>query len=204
MKRQATEWDNSLYKNWVRGAKGLEYLQEGLRDFVGDKVQSRRDEVLQNIVSTLPAGSSTTCSECTSENLLPEHAPQGEKSCSRLKRCIQIKSASNCFGNKPSVRRKCPNGICSKLYDAIVLDHKFRDPLWKNTDPSTWSTDPKGWSYAKCFETTFGQGTSAKDTDAAGLLSILLNNISMQNWLACNDMGDKNTCSFYRVNYVRY
>ncbi|XP_053390989.1 uncharacterized protein LOC128553827, partial [Mercenaria mercenaria] len=190
-----------LYKNWVRGAKGLEYLQEGLQDFVGDKVQHCRNQSLQKITNGLPTGSAHQCNQCTSQNLLPEHAKK-KTACNRST-CIE-RNPNNCFGSKPHGRRKCPNGICSKLYDEIILDHSSIDPLWKNTDPSTWCSDPLGWSFGKCFQTTTSPGTSASTTDAAGLLSILINNISIQNnWLACNDMSSKRTCPFSRARDIR-
>ncbi|XP_045189782.2 uncharacterized protein LOC123547070 [Mercenaria mercenaria] len=194
------ELEKDLYKNWVRGAKGLEYLQEGLQKFVGGKVQHCRNQSLQKIINGLPTGSARQCNHCTSQNLLPEHAKQ-KNACNRST-CIE-QFPNNCFGSKPNGRRKCPNGICSKLYDEIVLDHSSRDPLWKNTDPSSWGSDRLGWSFAKCFQTTTGPGISASLTDAAGLLSILINNLTMQNWLACNDMSSKVTCPFNRARDIR-
>ncbi|XP_053387185.1 uncharacterized protein LOC128550984 [Mercenaria mercenaria] len=192
--------ENHLYKNWVRGAKSLEYLQEGLQDFVGNKVQHCRNQTLQKIINSLPTGSTRQCNLCTSQNLLPEHAKK-KKACNRST-CIE-KFPNNCFGSKPNCRRKCPNGICSKFYDEIVLEHSSRDPLWKNTDPSTWCSDPLGWSFGKCFQTTTGPGSSASKTDAGGLLCILINNLTVQNnWLASNDML-KETCPFNRARVIR-
>ncbi|XP_053379347.1 uncharacterized protein LOC123527475 isoform X3 [Mercenaria mercenaria] len=195
------DMEKDLYKNWVRGAKGLEYLQEGLQDFVGDKVQLCRNQSLQKIINGLPTGSVRQCNQCTSQNLLPEHAKK-KNACNRNTCTENI--PYNCFGSKPKDRRKCKKKICSKLYDEIVLDHSSRDPLWKNTDPSTWCSDPLGWSFGKCFQTTTGSGSSACTTDAAGLLSILINNTTIQNnWLACNDMSSKITCPFNRARDIR-
>ncbi|XP_060608034.1 uncharacterized protein LOC132760141 [Ruditapes philippinarum] len=177
---ESEELDSDLFTNWVRGSKGLEYLQEGLQEFVGEKILQCRDNTLQNIKRTLPSTSPQQCNQCTPRNLYPEHN-NTTNACSR-NTCRQ-RNPANCFGSKPRGRRKCPYGICSKLYDAIIDEHVFEDPLWKNTDPSTWCSDPQGWSYAKCFQTTKGPGTSAKDTDAAGLLSIIINNRSIQNFV---------------------
>jgi hypothetical protein len=178
---ESEELDSELFTNWGRGSKGLEDLHEGLQEFVGEKVLQCRDNTLQKIILTLPSGLPQQCNQCTENNLSPEHF-NTTKACSRHT-CHQ-KSPTNCFGSRPVGRRKCPDGICSKFYDAIIDEHAFRDPLWKDTDPSTWCTDPRGWSYAKCFQTTKGPGTSAKDTDAAGLHSIIINNTSMQNCVA--------------------
>ncbi|XP_060561926.1 uncharacterized protein LOC132721623 [Ruditapes philippinarum] len=177
---ESEELDKDLFKNWVRGSKGLEYLQEGLQEFVGEKVLQCRDNTLQKILSALPSGSPQQCNQCTENNLSPEHF-NSTKACNR--RTCRQKTSNNCFGSRPVGRRKCPDGICSKFYDAIIDEHAFEDPLWKNTDPSTWCSDPHGWSYAKCFQTTKDPGTSAQDTDAAGLLSIIINNKSIQNFV---------------------
>jgi hypothetical protein len=177
---ESEELDSDLFANWVRGSKGLEYLQEGLQEFVGEKVLQCRDNTLKKIILTLPSGSPQQCNQCTENNLSPDHF-NSTKACSR-RTCYQNRP-TNCFGSRPVGRRKCPDGICSKFYDAIIDEHVFKDPLWKNTDPSTWCSDPQGWSYAKCFQTTKGPGTSAKDTDAAGLLSIIINNRSIQNFV---------------------
>ncbi|XP_060592506.1 uncharacterized protein LOC132747192 [Ruditapes philippinarum] len=193
------ELDTDLFTNWVRGSKGLEYLQEGLQEFVGEKVLQCRDNSLQKIILTLPSGSPQQCNLCTSHNLSPDHY-NTTKACSR-RTCTQ-KSPTNCFGSRPVGRRKCPGGICSKFYDSIIHEHVFEDPLWKNTDPSTWCSDPYGWSYAKCFQTTKGPGTSAKDTDAAGLLSIILNNKSMQNFVSSINPHN-NTSSFHLTRDIR-
>ncbi|XP_053386237.1 uncharacterized protein LOC128550698 [Mercenaria mercenaria] len=193
--------EKDQYKIWVRGVKGLEYLQEGLQAFVEGKVQLCRNQSLQKVTNGLPTGSVRQCNQCTAQNLLPEHAKK-KNACNR-NTCFE-KFPNNCFGSKPNGRRKCPNGICSKLYDEIVLDHSSRDPLWKNTDPSTWCSDPLGWSFGKCFQTTTNSCTSASSTDAAGLLSIIINNLMIQNnWLACNDMSSKIACPFNRARDIR-
>ncbi|XP_053390213.1 uncharacterized protein LOC123526921, partial [Mercenaria mercenaria] len=194
--------DKKEFKNWVRGATGLLYLQEGLQDVVSDKVLQCRDDSVQKLTSS-PTVSLNQCNQCTALNLLPEHADL-QNGCGKSKGKCKQHNPRNCFGSKPKGRRKCPNGICSKLYDAIVDKHCFEDPLWKNTDPSTWCSDRNGWSFAKCFQTTPSKGTSADTTDAAGLLSILLNNKSIQNWLACKDMKTYTTaCPFYKARAIR-
>ncbi|XP_060588264.1 uncharacterized protein LOC132743730 [Ruditapes philippinarum] len=192
------ELDKDLFKNWVRGSKGLEYLQEGLQEFVGEKILQCRDNILRKIILTLPSGSPQQCNQCTEINLSPDHF-NTTKACSR--RTCRQKSSSNCFGSRPHGRRKCPDGICSKFYDAIIDEHAFEDPLWKNTDPRTWCSDPYGWSYAKCFQTAKGLGISAKDTDAAGLLNIIINNKSMQNFVT--SIYPQTPSSFHAAREIR-
>jgi hypothetical protein len=190
------ELDKDLFTNWVRGSKGIEYLREGLEEFVGEKVLQCRDYTLRRIKLALPSGSPQQCNQCTSHNLSPDHC-NTTKACSR-RTCHQNRH-TNCFGSRPVGRRKCPDGICSKYYDEIIDQHVLKDPLWKNTDPSTWCSDPNGWSYAKCFQTTKDPGTSAKDTDAAGLLSIIINNKSIQNFVTSIN-SHTTTSSFHLVS----
>jgi hypothetical protein len=192
---ESEELDSDLFANWVRGSKGLEYLQEGLQEFVGEKVLQCRYYTLQKIILTLPSGSPQQCNQCTENNLLPEHF-NTTKACNR--RTCHQKSSNNCFGSRPVGRRKCPNGICSKFYDGIIDEHVFHDPLWKNTDPSMWCSDPNGWSYAKCFQVAKGPGTSAKDTDVAGLLSIIINNKTMQHFVT--EINPHTKSSFHTVS----
>ncbi|XP_060587317.1 uncharacterized protein LOC132742839 [Ruditapes philippinarum] len=196
---ESEELDSDMFANWVRGSKGLEYLQEGLQEFVGEKVLQCRDNTLQKIILTLSSRSPQQCNQCTSHNLSPDHL-NTSKACSR--RTCHQKNPTNCFGSRPVGRRKCPDGICSKFYDSILDEHAFEDPLWKNTDPSTWCSDPNGWSYAKCFQTTKGPGISAKDTDAAGLLSIIINNKAMQNFVTSINPHN-NTSPFHLARDIR-
>ncbi|XP_045196439.2 uncharacterized protein LOC123551515 [Mercenaria mercenaria] len=168
--------ENPLYTNWVRGALGLGYLKEGLCDFVDTKTKEQHQELIANVNRSQPSFSQFTrvCDHCTLDNLLPDHASLGKK-------CIQM-IKSKCFCNSRQGRRKCPNGICSRMYDLIVDGHFYRDPLWKNTNPELWCTDH--WSIAKCFLTNPSQTTLAKDTDASGLLGIITNNLFLQKELA--------------------
>ncbi|XP_045169468.2 uncharacterized protein LOC123532160 isoform X2 [Mercenaria mercenaria] len=166
------ELRNPLYRNWVRATLGLKYLQQGLAGFVSNLSDQRHQSHLYSYrkVTGSPAHS---CTECTADNLLPEHP---RKTCIQRYRC-------KCFCNSPAGRRSCPNNFCSRFYDLIVLDHDERNPVWTNTDPSCWYSEH--WSFARCFLATAGYSDkrSAEDTDAAGLLSILINNIEFRSSL---------------------
>ncbi|XP_053389664.1 uncharacterized protein LOC128552648, partial [Mercenaria mercenaria] len=157
-KKQLTE---ELYRNWVRGALGLKYLKVGLERFCDTTVSKHHSEILTRLPTTANA-----CTNCTEESLLPSHA---KKNCPNKSKCLCLK--------KPHKRTTCPNGgFCSILHDQILDDHRFNDPLLKNTDIQTWSSDP--WSVATCYINTPGYKgkPSAKDVDCAGLLSIFINN----------------------------
>ncbi|XP_045169476.2 uncharacterized protein LOC123532177 [Mercenaria mercenaria] len=162
------ELRNPLYRNWIRAALGLKYLQQGLAGFVSNLSDQRHQSHLYSYLK-VTGSPAHPCTECTADNLLPEHP---------RKTCIQ-KYRSKCFCNSPVGRRSCPNNFCSRFYDLIVLDHDERNPVWTNTDPSYWYKDH--WSFARCFLATAGYSykQSAADTDAAGLLSILINNVEL-------------------------
>ncbi|XP_053390276.1 uncharacterized protein LOC128553183, partial [Mercenaria mercenaria] len=157
-KKQLTE---ELYRNWIRGALGLKYLKIGLERFSDTTVNKHHCEM----VARLPT-SANICTNCTEELLLPSHA---KKNCPNKSKCLCSKS--------PKKRKICPSGgFCSTFHDQILYDHRFNDPLLKNTDIQKWSSDP--WSIATCYIGTTGYKgkTSAKDVDCAGLLSIFINN----------------------------
>ncbi|XP_053406755.1 antiviral innate immune response receptor RIG-I-like [Mercenaria mercenaria] len=163
--------DSPDYKNWVRAAKSLEYLQQGLAPFVLKEVTDKINTFLQGLHA--PQGQ-INCTICTDANLLPDH-PGGQ--------CIS-KDQKQCYCSKQKKKRRpCPNGVCSKLYHFIVQEHRLHEPLWKNTDISKWCSDI--WYVAKCFMTTKCPANSAQSTDAAGLLSIIINASFFQQKLTC-------------------
>ncbi|XP_053381145.1 uncharacterized protein LOC128549070 [Mercenaria mercenaria] len=159
-----------LYRNWVKGSLGLKYLKQGLQCPVDRLVQKQHKKLLREVEKKtgFPA---VNCTECTLDNLLPEHT---------RKKCIQ-RYKSKCFCNQQQAgRRKCPNNFCSFFYDLIILAHDERNPTWSNTDPRRWYSDH--WSFAQCYVSTSGylDKPSATETDAAGLLSVVLNNIEIR------------------------
>jgi hypothetical protein len=70
------------------------------------------------------------------------------------------------------------------MYDEIIQQHRYASPNWE-TEATLWSTDH--WQFAKCFLTTTSKNgdNSALLTDAAGLLSIIINAKFVQNEIAC-------------------
>ncbi|XP_060586933.1 antiviral innate immune response receptor RIG-I-like [Ruditapes philippinarum] len=163
--------DNPDYKNWVRAAKGLEYLQQGLAPFVST-------EITENVTTFFErlrlASGQVNCNQCNKANLFADH-PGGI--------CIS-RYKNKCYCNiQINNRRLCPNGVCSKLYHFIVQEHRSNDPLWRNSDIAKWCSDV--WFVAKCFMTCCSTGNSAQSTDAAGLLSIVVNAKFFQPRLTC-------------------
>ncbi|XP_053374717.1 uncharacterized protein LOC128547065 isoform X2 [Mercenaria mercenaria] len=90
------------------------------------------------------------------------------------------KEKCNC--SKKKNIRNC--GTCSKIYDKIISEHRFGDPNWI-TDASAWGNDH--WQIAKCFMTTANirSNNTAAETDAAGLLSIIINGLFFQSEINC-------------------
>jgi hypothetical protein len=169
--------ENPLYINWIRGALCLGYAHGGLYGFVNELAMKQQKELVAKVISTNHSSARSVpivCSQCTLDNLLPHHA-----SCGKI--CIQM-IKSKCLCSSKHGRRICPNGICSYMYDLIVEQHVYTDPLWKNTDPALWCTHY--WSIANCFHTSPSQSTSAKDTDISGLLAIITNNTFIRNELS--------------------
>ena len=69
--------------------------------------------------------------------------------------------------------QNCQNSVCSTLANQIICQHRTKKPNWKNSDPSLWTSNP--WEVAKCFlPPGYSYTTTAKDTDATGLLNIII------------------------------
>ncbi|XP_045199271.2 uncharacterized protein LOC123553733 [Mercenaria mercenaria] len=162
-----------LYRNWVKGSLGLKYLKQGLQCPVDRLVQTQYNKLLRK-VEIYTGSPAIKCTECTLDNLLPEHP---------RKKCIHGYKSKCLCNQKHAGRRKCPNNFCSYFYDLIIFDHDERNPTWSNTDPRRWHSDH--WSFAQCFVSTSGylDKPSAAETDAAGLLSVILNNIEIRSFV---------------------
>ncbi|XP_045168837.2 uncharacterized protein LOC123531708 [Mercenaria mercenaria] len=170
------------YRNWVRGALGLFHLQKGLYPFTDRIVKAEHARIVQHL---------PPCTYCAIENILPAHATSG-------KGCIQKnKGKCNC---RKRTNRNCPT--CSKIYDDIVQQHRFKEPHWV-TDCSTWYNDH--WQFAKCFLTTTTKrsNNTAADTDASGLLSIIINGEFFQSELHYSIDPYNGTDIFSQVREIR-
>lgn len=166
--------DKPEFNNWVRGSKSLEYLQQGLAPFVDREIAIKHNSLIIGLNATPHA---YAICNCTYDNILPDHT--GGQCISRRK------NQKQCPCNRPGVhrRRTCPNGVCSKLYDLILLEHRYNEPLWANSTIPDWEAN--AWSVAKCYMTTKCHTSSAQSTDAAGLLSIITNATFFQQKVTC-------------------
>ncbi|XP_060570734.1 uncharacterized protein LOC132729014 [Ruditapes philippinarum] len=154
-----------LYRNWVRGALALKYLKRGLEDFSDKAVKKQHKYLIERL--------GNICNTCTDESLLP-HKPD-KCPCQNKQQCF-------CYlRKKQKPRQMCPNGgFCGKMCDRIVCNHRFRTPLFTNTDVQRWSSDP--WIVATCFINTPGYKgkQSAKEVDCSGLLSLCINSMFIE------------------------
>jgi hypothetical protein len=154
-----------LYRNWIRGALALKYLKIGLEGFSDKAVTKQHNDLMKTL--------GNACNTCTMESLLPHKQDQCPRQ--RKYQCLCAKSQKN------KSRQMCPKGgFCGNVYNRIVCNHRFQDPLFTNTDVQKWSSDP--WSVATCFINTTGYKgkQSAKEVDCSGLLSMCINNIDIE------------------------
>ncbi|XP_053390266.1 uncharacterized protein LOC128553169 [Mercenaria mercenaria] len=162
------DFKNHECSNMFRCLMALKHLRDSLIVFCEEIVKQHHASLLKKLPEI-----KDSCEHCTLEKLLPFHLYE--------KKACPSQSKRKCFCSKKAGRQLCPNdGFCSKFFDLIVLEHRFRDPLWKNTDPRKWKDCP--WSVAVCFINTQGyhdKGT-ADDTDCRGLLSIIINNLKFE------------------------
>ena len=180
--------DKHEFKNYVRGMKGLEYLQQGLAPFVDHEFAINHTIFMQGLKVNLHA--QPPC-KCTLNNILPDHTGGP---------CVrQIPQKCYCF--KPSrKRRKCPNGICSKMIDFIVQEHAYTSPSLKYSDMSEWATNH--WSIAKCYTSdTKCEMDSARSTDESGLLNIMINTNFIQQKLTCIIGSQNDIVTRVSINY---
>jgi hypothetical protein len=181
------------YRNWVKGGLAYKYLRQGIADFTDDAVKKEHGRIL----STIKHKPGTTCSSCCLRNLRPLHGCKknhiGKNKCP-----FDIKGCG-CICPKNTL--PCPANICDAIHKEIINCHGSisPDPNWKNTDIHKWCTSP--WEIAKCYIKAPGYSkmTKAADVDIAGLLHVLINNISLKSHLSdtLNSSG-----MLEKVNYV--
>ena len=171
------------FQNWIRATLGLRYLKEGLATFISQEADEQYKNYVQYVLS-LTKRSEYDCTNCTPENLLPNHGVENKK-------CNQT-GIDNCFCAKRfrKNRRMCPQAsACGILYDAIIDEHTHKAPSWHNTNIEKWSSS--SFEFFKCFISTPGYKTKSSfaQLDALALLSICQNNRKLK--ANFNDIKDK-------------
>lgn len=176
---------NPKYRCWVKAGLGLKYLKEGLEHFTMEIM----DEQHQAILMTVRKSSrSPTCEHCHINTLQPSHVRTKTHHCPL--------GAFDCNCRQPKGKRPCPVDVCSFIYDQIINLHGSTPPApyWRNTKVGLWCTSP--WEVAKCFINAPGYAhtTSAKETDCAGLLHVIVNNKAFHSHLHCDINGSDIFC----------
>lgn len=163
--------NETQFKNWVRASYGFKYLKQGLSSFIEDHAISHHNDLKQRI--DLRRTNVQPCSDCTLDNLMPDH---GRNGC-RQRSCFCYRS--------PKLRRPCPVNLCSYFHDLIVDGHTFNSPRWLGTDPTQWYND--WFQYIKCFLGTNSPAKSIDELDCTGLISVVINNVYINN--SVDDVG---------------
>ncbi|XP_052779069.1 uncharacterized protein LOC128216524 [Mya arenaria] len=150
-------------ENWIETCFGLDFVRKALVPFVISKLKERHTLVLRS------AGTNNACQGCHLDTLLLKHSNPSKKQCSLNRR--------NCLcTSKSSGRKSCPTNFCCSMYNAIIDDHFYGQPEWKNTEMQQWAGDY--WAVGKCYINinSYKECGSAEEVDCSGLLHIVLNN----------------------------
>ncbi|WAR25664.1 hypothetical protein MAR_011368 [Mya arenaria] len=150
-------------ENWIETCFGLDFVRKALVPFVISKLKERHTLVLRS------AGTNNACQGCHLDTLLLKHSNPSKKQCSLNRR--------NCLcTSKSSGRKSCPTNFCCSMYNAIIDDHFYGQPEWKNTEMQQWAGDY--WAVGKCYINinSYKECGSAEEVDSSGLLHIVLNN----------------------------
>jgi hypothetical protein len=136
-------------------------LKDGIKGFVERNLKKQHHELLKEVSKTANDRGIFSCSECTKENLLTTHS---KDSCPSKKECLCKKKSKDL--------RPCPNGICDKVYERIIMLHATYSPNIKNTNITRWCEDYM--ELAKCFMRHNPESTAK--TDLMDFLHIMANN----------------------------
>ena len=93
---------------------------------------------------------------------------------------------------------RCPNNVCSKWLIEIVREryHKSTTLKWQNSDFRQWQTQP--WQIAKVYmERQDPAWINPTDTDAAGVLQLLMNCRLFKNKMDWKKVDAVSSCSIY-------
>ncbi|XP_060570211.1 uncharacterized protein LOC132728569 [Ruditapes philippinarum] len=179
--------ENKKYRQWVKAVLGFRYLADGLAPFCNDLAIKQHQHIRDSIQQSKSIPPTVTCGTCQVETLKPDHKKvmnAGKRECP----LGQVKCS--CFFPKDK-NAACPENICGAIYDYIIKNCASTPPApnWKNTNAQQWSVHP--WSICKCFIDAPGykEKPSAYDTDCAGLIHVILNNIYFHSHFGCNFTG---------------
>jgi hypothetical protein len=178
---------NRDFQNWLKGSLAVLFAKEGLIDLVGLENIDFQRNLLQTVYTQIGIQHGTTCSSCTTANVL---SCPTDGFC-KGRRCKA--HDSRVPDKRPNIA--CPNGLCSHIRDAIKKEHRFNGPSWKNTDARKWCSD--AFELSKCFMPPDGYSdkTSLADTDFNGILAVVINNNRFQRKMSINLGLEPNICT---------
>ena len=155
---------NTLH-NWVTAVKTLDCLKCGMKQFIKEEATNQYDK---NVTTVSQQAGSYSCTVCSLENILPDHAVNNTH--------CKLNNRANCHCKQNGQRRLCPQNACGRFHDLICDQHTQQKPNWSNTNPVKWSTSCM--EYIKCCIPTNGYKPkhSFDELDASALLSICQNN----------------------------
>lgn len=171
---------------WLKGALAILFVKEALAEFVDSEIKQFQKDVLQNIITSKGLPQGTTCSSCTTASLLK--CPTG-KFCDTGRKC---KAHTSIHAVRSPIR--CPKALCNELKDAILTEHRFKEPFWKNTEAQRWCTD--AFHIAKCYMPEgYSDVKTINETDFNGILSVIINNKRFQNKMKAKLDMKPNVCT---------
>lgn len=142
-------------RNWVKCSFAIQIVRLGLLEFCKSKI----DTFHSSLISKLPAGTVTACTNCSEVDVIPYSKPGH--------RC--------CRGNCRCPSKPCPLRVCDTLRTNIESEHLYNQISWKNTTIGEWL--PSSWEVAKCYFPVNGYKTkkTAEETDFNGFISLMMN-----------------------------
>ncbi|XP_045163498.2 uncharacterized protein LOC123527869 [Mercenaria mercenaria] len=174
-----SKFEDQRFQNWIKASYAGNVAKEGLEDIVFNIIEKFHQNILAGILTEQQVRNGTTCSECSTGNILP---------CPTRDICANQSGLCSFHNNEHKKYRICPKGICDKLREEIKKSHKYRNPSWRNTRAEKWCVNP--WEIGKCFLPREGYlaVTKVTEMDLNGLLNVMINH------QAFDAIVDQNSC----------
>ncbi|XP_052217910.1 uncharacterized protein LOC127835509 [Dreissena polymorpha] len=178
------------YRNWMKCHFAQSLAKDVLTDVVEAEIESFRIQILHHAQVTTLQPHGTVCNKCMTPNVIK---------CPTKTVCTTKHRGCKFHNSVALSNRRCPtNGMCDSLCKAIIDNHRFKGPSWKNTDATQWCTI--AWSIAKCYMPPDGYENvnTAHDTDFNGIVNIIINCIKFQKYFKDDLSKSANICTKVR------
>lgn len=198
-----------LLSNWIKCARGLHFVRNGLESFVDEELSNQHACILKSLKvkplvhcrscsnegqSAIPCNHDKVecdrgCREHCVDNILSQFhecsfvsCPNCQESfCSQCYLSSHELSLCDCTATTILAFRNgkgngCKLNICGDVLNTIFKLHACKTPKVFNCDPRQWIG--RHWEIGKCFlSTPIDKAANCADIDAAGFLSICINNV---------------------------